>query len=147
MAAAVTGCPLGRAAQPVRARHAIQPAKTPLSSMTPTVVPRAGKPYLALGSPGGPTIIDTVLEAIVNGLDFGMNVQDAVNWPRFHHQWMPDELRVEPGYLPDSIALLAKRGYTVKRVSAQGEVAAIGFDNGWLEGAPDPRTEATAEGY
>jgi gamma-glutamyltranspeptidase/glutathione hydrolase len=127
--------------------NAIQPGKTPLSSMTPAIVLRAGKPYLALGSPGGPTIINTVLEVIVNVLDFGMNVQDAVNWPRFHHQWMPDELRMEPGYSPDTIALLEKRGYTVKRVAAQGEVAAIGFDNGWLEGAPDPRTEATAEGY
>jgi gamma-glutamyltranspeptidase/glutathione hydrolase len=127
--------------------NAIQPGKTPLSSMTPTIVLRDGKPYLALGSPGGPTIINTVLEVMVNVLDFGMNVQDAVNWPRFHHQWMPDELRLEPGYSPDTIALLEKRGYTVKLVSAQGEVAAIGFDNGWLEGAPDPRTEGTAEGY
>jgi gamma-glutamyltranspeptidase/glutathione hydrolase len=88
-----------------------------------------------------------VLEVIVNVLDFGMNVQDAVNWPRFHHQWMPDELRMEPGYSPDTVALLEKRGYTVKPGSAQGEVAAIGFNNGWLEGAPDPRTEGTAEGY
>ena len=94
--------------------NAIQPGKTPLSSMTPTIVLRDGKPYLALGSPGGPTIINTVLEVIVNVLDFGMNVQDAVNWPRFHHQWMPDELRMEPGYSPDTIALLEKRGYTVK---------------------------------
>ena len=127
--------------------NAIQPGKTPLSAMSPTIVLRDGKPYLALGSPGGPTIINTVLEVMVNVLDFGMNVQDAVNWPRFHHQWMPDELRVEPGYSPDTIALLEKRGYTVKLVGAQGEVAAIGFNNGWLEGAPDPRTEATAEGY
>jgi gamma-glutamyltranspeptidase/glutathione hydrolase len=127
--------------------NAIQPGKTPLSSMTPTIVLRDGKPYLALGSPGGPTIINTVLEVIVNVLDFGMNVQDAVNWPRFHHQWMPDELRMEPGYSPDTVALLEKRGYTVKPGSAQGEVAAIGFNNGWLEGAPDPRTEGTAEGY
>ena len=67
--------------------------------MTPTIVLKDGKPVLALGSPGGPTIINTVLEVIVNVLDFGMNVQDAVNWPRFHHQWMPDELRMEPGIL------------------------------------------------
>ena len=123
--------------------NAIQPGKTPLSSMTPTIVLRDGKPYLAVGSPGGPTIINTVLEVIVNVLDFGMNVQDAVNWPRFHHQWMPDELRMEPGYSPDTIALLERRGYTVKPASAQGEVAAIGFNND----APDPRAEATAEGY
>jgi gamma-glutamyltranspeptidase/glutathione hydrolase len=127
--------------------NAIQPGKTPLSSMTPTIVLRDGKPVLVLGSPGGPTIINSVLEVIVNVLDFGMNVQDAVNWPRFHHQWMPDELRMETGYSPDTVALLEARGYTVKRVNAQGEVAAIRFNNGWLEGAPDPRSEGTAEGH
>ena len=93
--------------------------------MTPTIVLKDGKPVLALGSPGGPTIINTVLEVIVNVIDFGMNVQDAVNWPRFHHQWLPDELRMEPGFSPDTVALLEKRGYTVKRVNAQGECAAI----------------------
>lgn len=127
--------------------NAIAPGKTPLSSMTPTIVLKDGKPVLALGSPGGPTIINSVLEVMVNVLDFGMNVQDAVNWPRFHHQWMPDELRMENGYSPDTIALLEKRGYTVRRATAQGDVAAIRFASGWLEGAPDPRTEATAEGH
>lgn len=127
--------------------NAIQPRKTPLSSMVPTIVLKDGKPVLALGSPGGPTIINSVLEVIVNVLDFGMNVQDAVNWPRFHHQWLPDELRMEPGYSPDTIALLEQRGYTVRRVGAQGEVAAIAFENGWLAGAADPRTEGTAEGH
>jgi gamma-glutamyltranspeptidase/glutathione hydrolase len=126
--------------------NAIAPHKTPLSSMTPTIVLKDGKPVLALGSPGGPTIINTVLEVTINFLDFQMNVQDAVNWPRFHHQWLPDELRMEPGYSPDTVALLEKRGYTVKRVNAQGECAAIAFHNGWLEGAPDPRTEGTAQG-
>jgi gamma-glutamyltranspeptidase/glutathione hydrolase len=127
--------------------NAIAPGKTPLSAMTPTIVLKDGNPVLAVGSPGGPTIINTVLEVIVNVLDFGMGVQDAVNWPRFHHQWMPDELRMEPGYSPDTIAILEKRGYTVKRVTAQGEAAAIHWNNGWLEGAPDPRTEGTAEGH
>jgi gamma-glutamyltranspeptidase / glutathione hydrolase len=126
--------------------NAIAPHKTPLSSMTPTIVLKDGKPVLALGSPGGPTIINTVLEVTINFLDFKMNVQDAVNWPRFHHQWLPDELRMEPGYSPDTVDLLEKRGYTVKRVNAQGECAAIAFTNGWLEGAPDPRTEGTAQG-
>jgi gamma-glutamyltranspeptidase/glutathione hydrolase len=130
-----------------REANAIQPNKRPLSSMTPTILLRDGKPWVALGSPGGPTIINTVLEVIVNLVDFGMNVQDAVSWPRFHHQWMPDDLSVEPGYSPDTIALLEQRGYTVKRTTSQGEVAAIRFENGWLEGAPDPRTEGTAEGY
>ena len=121
--------------------------------MTPTIVLRDGKPFLALGSPGGPTIINTVLEVMVNVIDFGMNVQDAVNWPRFHHQWLPDELRMEAGFSPDTVALLEKRGYHVKRADnqgrayTQGEVAAIAFQDGWLEGAADPRTEGTAEGY
>jgi gamma-glutamyltranspeptidase/glutathione hydrolase len=127
--------------------NAIAPGKTPLSAMTPTIVLKDGKPVLAVGSPGGPTIINTVLEVIVNVLDFGMGVQDAVNWPRFHHQWMPDELRMEPGYSPDTVALLEKRGYMVRRTTAQGEAAAIHWNNGWLEGAPDPRTEGTAEGH
>jgi len=127
--------------------NAIQPHKTPLSSMTPTVVMRGGKPYLALGSPGGPTIINTVLEVMVNVMDFRMNVQDAVNWPRFHHQWLPDQLSLEPGYSPDTVALLEKHGYTVRRVNAQGECAAILIEDGWYAGAADPRTEGTAQGY
>jgi gamma-glutamyltranspeptidase / glutathione hydrolase len=127
--------------------NAIQPRKTPLSAMTPTIVLKDGKPLLALGSPGGPTIINTVLEVMVNVLDFGMNVQDAVNWPRFHHQWMPDQLSMERGFSPDTVALLEKRGYTIRRVASQGECAAIQFENGWLLGAPDPRTEGTAKGF
>src|SRR4029077_1527734 len=111
--------------------NAIQPGKTPLSSMVPTIVLKDGRPVLAVGSPGGPTIINTVLEVIVNVLDFNMNVQDAVNWPRFHHQWLPDELRMESGYSPDTVALLQQRGYTVKRTTAQGEAAAIRFNQGW----------------
>jgi gamma-glutamyltranspeptidase/glutathione hydrolase len=127
--------------------NAIQPHKTPLSAMTPTIVMHDGTPYLALGSPGGPTIINTVLEVMVNVIDFHMNVQDAVNWPRFHHQWLPDQLSIEAGYSPDTVALLEKRGYTIRRVNAQGECAAILLENGWLQGAADPRTEGTAQGY
>jgi gamma-glutamyltranspeptidase/glutathione hydrolase len=126
--------------------NSIAPHKTPLSAMTPTIVLKDGKPFLALGSPGGPTIINSVLEVLVNVIDFNMNVQDAVNWPRFHHQHLPDEVRVEPGYSPDTVAILEKNGYTIKRANAQGEVAAIKFANGWLEGAADPRTEGTAAG-
>jgi gamma-glutamyltranspeptidase/glutathione hydrolase len=127
--------------------NAIQPGKTPLSSMTPTIVLRDGKPFAVLGSPGGPTIINTVLEVMINLIDWNMNVQDAVNWPRFHHQWLPDVLQMEAGYSPDTVDLLARRGYAVKRVTAQGECAAIGFANGWLEGAADPRSGGKAEGY
>jgi gamma-glutamyltranspeptidase/glutathione hydrolase len=126
--------------------NAIAPHKTPLSSMTPTIVLKDGKPFLALGSPGGATIVNSVLEVIVNVIDFNMNVQDAVNWPRFHHQHLPDDVRVEPGYSPDTVAILEKNGYTVRDSDSQGSVAAIGFNNGWLEGAADPRTEGTAAG-
>lgn len=127
--------------------NAIQPGKRPLSSMTPTLLLRNGAPWAALGSPGGPTIINTVLEVIVNLVDFGLDLGDAVARPRFHHQWMPDVLRLEPGFPPDTVAQLEKRGYTVRRESSQGEVAAIRFHDGWLEGAADPRTEGAAVGY
>ena len=127
--------------------NAIQPRKTPLSSMVPTIVMKDGKPLMALGSPGGPTIINTVLEVMVNVLDFGMNLQDAVDWPRFHHQWMPDTLSMERGYSPDTVAILEKHGYTIRRVAAQGDCNAILFENGWLDGAADPRGGGTAKGY
>ena len=127
--------------------NAIQPHKTPLSSMTPTIVTRDGKLYLVVGSPGGPTIINTVLEVLVNVIDFGMNIADAVDAPRLHHQWMPDVLRLERGFSPDTVALLKARGHTVEMENQQGEVAAIRVQDGWLEGDADPRTEGTAKGY
>ncbi len=127
--------------------NAIQPNKHPLSSMTPTIVLRDGKFYFAAGSPGGPTIINTVLQVIVNVLDFKMNLQQAVDWPRIHHQWLPDELRLEQGFSPDTIVLLKSRGHKVKLVSSQGEVAAILWDGAWMQGAADGLTEGTAKGF
>ena len=127
--------------------NAIAPQKTPLSSMVPTIMLKDGKPFLALGSPGGPAIINTVLEVMLNVIDFHMSLQDAVNWPRFHHQWLPDVLVMEPGYSPDTAALLESRGYQVRRIASQGDCAAILWEDGWLEGAADPRTEGTARGY
>ncbi len=127
--------------------NAIQPRKTPLSSMTPTIVLRDGKLYLVVGSPGGPTIINTVFEVLVNVIDFGMNIADAVDAPRLHHQWMPDVLRMERGFSPDTVALLKARGHAVELEDHQGEVAAIRVQDGWLEGDADPRTEGTARGY
>jgi gamma-glutamyltranspeptidase / glutathione hydrolase len=127
--------------------NAIQSRKTPLSSMTPTIVLRDEKLYLVAGSPGGPTIINTVLEIIVNVIDFGMNVADAVDAPRLHHQWMPDVLKMERGFSPDTVALLKARGHTIEFENSQGEVAAIRVNDGWLEGSADPRTEGTAKGY
>jgi gamma-glutamyltranspeptidase/glutathione hydrolase len=127
--------------------NTIQPHKIPLSSMTPTIVLHDGKLYAVLGSPGGPTIINTVLEVLINMIDFKMNVADAVAAPRFHHQWMPDRLQVERGFSPDTIGRLQAMGHKVEVINHQGEVGAIAVKDGWLEGAADPRTEGTARGY
>jgi gamma-glutamyltranspeptidase/glutathione hydrolase len=115
--------------------------------MCPTIVLRDGKFYFTVGSPGGPTIINTVLEVIADVLDFNMNIQQAVDWPRFHHQWLPDELRMERGFSPDTVALLESRGHKIKLESSQGEAAAILWDGVWLQGAADGRTEGTAKGF
>jgi gamma-glutamyltranspeptidase / glutathione hydrolase len=127
--------------------NAIAPRKRPLSSMTPTIVLRGGRFYMALGSPGGPTIINTVLQVLVNVVDFGMNIQEAVDWPRIHHQWLPDELIMERGFSPDTVALLKSRGHQVRIRQSIGDVAAVLSAEGWLQGAADGRSEATAEGY
>lgn len=127
--------------------NAIQPRKRPLSCMTPTIVLRGGRLYVILGSPGGPRIITTVLQVLVNILDFGMNLQDAVDWPRFHHQWLPDRLYVEPWFSPDTLALLESRGFQLEKVRSIGEVAAIRCEGGWIEGAADSRVEGKAAGY
>ncbi|OWK22222.1 hypothetical protein AJ88_16010 [Mesorhizobium amorphae CCBAU 01583] len=87
--------------------NAIQPKKTPLSSMSPTVVAKDGKPFMVIGSPGGSRIITITLEAIVNVVDHGMNIQEAIDAPRIHHQWLPDTVYVEPfGLSPDTEKLL-----------------------------------------
>lgn len=127
--------------------NSVAPHKTPLSSMTPTIITQDGKLYMVVGSPGGPTIINAVLEVILNVLDFGMNMQQAVDQPRLHHQWMPDSLSLENTISPDTIEILKQYGHTVKTTSSIAEVAAIRVFGDWLEGAPDGRTEATAKGY
>jgi gamma-glutamyltranspeptidase/glutathione hydrolase len=92
--------------------NAIAPGKRPLSSMTPTIVTEGGKPFLVTGSPGGPTIINTVLQVITNVIDFRMNVTGAVDAPRFHHQWQPDEIRHEPDFTTEeTVAQLKSEGY------------------------------------
>ena len=118
------------------------PGKRMLSSMTPTILARDGKLFLAIGSPGGRTIINTVLLAILDVVDFGMNVQEAIDAPRFHHQWLPDELRYEKfGLSPDTLALLSSRGHALKEVYVQGIAQAILYDAkaDLLEGASDRR--------
>jgi gamma-glutamyltranspeptidase/glutathione hydrolase len=131
--------------------NAIQPGKRPLSSMTPTLLVRDGKPYLALGAPGGSRIINGVLQVILNVVDFHMNVQDAVDWPRIHHQWMPDQLYVERGISPDTVERLRAMGHKIAPaegpVPVVARVEAILMDDGWLQGGADGRGSAKASGY
>ncbi|MGP3590568.1 gamma-glutamyltransferase [Vagococcus sp. WN89Y] len=121
--------------------NAVGPAKRPLSSMSPTIVLKDGKTWLVTGSPGGSRIITTVLQMVVNSIDFGMNVAEATNAPRFHHQWLPDELRVEKGFSPDTLKLLADKGQKVVVKEAMGSTQSIMVTpDGMLYGASDPRT-------
>ena len=129
--------------------NAIAPGKRPLSSMMPTILLKDGKPFLALGAPGGPVIITAILQVILNVIDFGMNVQDAVDFPREHQQWKPDRLDVEKGVSPDTIALLQRMGYTVEVGNPQvtARVEAIEISDGWVQGGHDGRGPGKAEGY
>ena len=116
------------------------PGKRPLSSMTPTIVLKDGKPVLVTGSPGGSRIISTVLQVIVNVLDYHMDVAAAVAAPRLHHQWLPDEVRVEHGFPDDVIAALKAKGHTVVEPMGQTSANSIAVTPNGLLGAPDPRT-------
>ncbi len=128
--------------------NAIEPGKRPLSAMTPTIVTRDGEFFMALGAPGGPRIISTVLQTILNVVDFGMNLRQAIDFPRFHHQWMPDELRIEDhGFSPDTIRLLEERGHTIKVTENWSRTMAIQAVDEGLVGAADARSDGLAVGY
>lgn len=106
--------------------NAIAPGKRPLSSMAPTIVAKNGKTYMVLGSPGGSRIISIVAQVIVDVIDYGMTIQEAVNAPRIHHQWLPDQITAEPFALSaDTVALLAARGHKVVTQSPWGAAEAI----------------------
>jgi gamma-glutamyltranspeptidase/glutathione hydrolase len=116
------------------------PGKRPLSSMSPTIILKDGKPVLVTGSPGGSRIISTVLQVIVNVLDYHMDVAAAVAAPRLHHQWLPDEVRIEQGFADDTLNALRAKGHRVVGPMGQTSANSIAVTtNGWL-GAPDPRT-------
>lgn len=128
----------------------IAPGKRMLSSMTPTILTRDGKLYLVLGSPGGTRIITTVLQVILNVVDFGMDVQQAVDAPRFHHQWLPDHLRLEEqGFPADVRQALEQLGHTLRVQADMGDVHAIMVDpaTGRRLGASDPRLDGRTVGY
>jgi len=123
------------------------PGKRPLSSMTPTIVLKDGKPVLVTGSPGGSRIISAVLQVVVDVLDYHMDVAAAVAVPRLHHQWMPDEVRIEHGFPADVIAALEAKGHVVKAPLGQTSANSIAVTENGLLGAPDPRTRgSTAAG-
>ena len=128
--------------------NAIEAGKRPLSSMTPTMVLKDGKPWLVTGSPGGARIITTVLQQIVNAVDFDMNPAAATNTPRFHHQWLPDELRLEVGFSPDTIQLLEDAGYEVSVKPSMGRTQTIQIIDDTMYGYSDPRNpDGSALGY
>jgi gamma-glutamyltranspeptidase/glutathione hydrolase len=120
--------------------NAVEARKRPLSSMSPTLVLKDGKPFLVTGSPGGARIITTTLQVIMNVIDHGMNIAEATLAPRIHHQWLPDELRIEEGISPDTIALLEAMGHTVAVKNTMGSTQSIMVTEDGLSGASDPRT-------
>jgi gamma-glutamyltranspeptidase/glutathione hydrolase len=116
------------------------PGKRPLSSMSPTIVLKDDKPVLVTGSPGGSRIISAVLQVTVNVLDYGMDVAAAVAAPRLHHQWLPDEVRVEHGFSEETLAALRAKGHRVIEPLGQTSANSIAVTDNGLLGAPDPRT-------
>ena len=119
--------------------NAIQGGKRPLSSMMPTMVLRDNKPWLVTGSPGGARIITTVLQTLINAMDFGMNPAENAATPRMHHQWQPDVLRVEKGFSPDTLNILEQLGYDIELKASMGRTQTIQIEHDGLHGYSDPR--------
>jgi gamma-glutamyltranspeptidase/glutathione hydrolase len=137
--------------------NAIGPGKRPLSAMTPTIVLRDGKLFLVLGSPGGARIITTVANILMGVIDYGMNIEEAVNAPRFHNQWMPDIVNVEQWFSPDAVRLVQQMGHKVEIGEtvagdwvpywSDGECIAIDLKTNERLGASDVRNNGKAVGY
>ena len=129
--------------------NAIAPGKRPLSAMTPTIVLKDGKLFLVLGSPGGPRIITTVANILMGIVDYGMDIQQAVNAPRFHHQWLPDQIFLEPGISPDTVKMLEGMGHKIRTRDqwSDGECVAVDLKSGERLGASDSRNNGKAVGF
>ena len=127
--------------------NAVAPGKRPLSSMSPTIVLRDGQPILAVGAAGGPTIISQTLLAIINTVDFGLSVREAIASARFHHQWKPDELKIERAIAPEVRDELRKRGHILSETDSFGACQAVAREEGAFVGAADPRNSGTALGW
>ncbi|MCL4685515.1 gamma-glutamyltransferase [Myxococcota bacterium] len=133
-----------------RGQNAVAPGKRPLSSMTPTILLEDGRVRMVTGSPGGPRIISTTLLTILNVFDHGMDVSEAVAAPRFHHQWEPDELRIERAIPVDVRDALRRRGHHVvvsERNWSSAQAIVIDPETGWHLGGSDPRSDGLAKGY
>jgi len=122
----------------------VEPGKRMLSSMTPTIVKKDGKNFLITGSPGGSRIITTTLQVLMNVIDHHMNIQSAVSAPRIHHQWLPDEIRIEDGISPDTITLLEAKGHTISQQDAMGAAQSILIRDGEYHGGADPRRSTSS---
>jgi gamma-glutamyltranspeptidase/glutathione hydrolase len=130
--------------------NAIEGGKRPLSAMSPTIVVKDGKLFMVLGSPGGPRIITTVANILMGVIDYGLSIQEAVNAPRFHHQWLPDSISMERvGFSPDTIRLLSNRGHKLDFTGywSDGECIAIDQKTGERLGGTDGRNNGRAVGY
>ena len=127
--------------------NAIAPGKRMLSSMTPTLVLDKGKVVLVVGTPGGTTITTSVFQTLVDILEFGLSTEDAVNKPKFHHQWLPDEIYVEPAFPANTREELKKMGYTITQRGSIGRTEVIKVTGNRIEAVGDGRGDDTAEGY
>ncbi len=128
--------------------NAIAPGKRMLSSMTPTLVLKAGKPFLVVGTPGGTTIPTSVFQTLINIIDFGMTTEDALYQPKFHHQWLPDVIEVEKAFPLSTRLELEKMGYSIKERGSIGRTEIIKVrDDGTIEAVADNRGEDAAAGY
>jgi gamma-glutamyltranspeptidase/glutathione hydrolase len=119
--------------------NALAPGKRMMSTMAPTIVFKDDKPWLITGTPGGSTILNTILQVIVNVVDYDLNVAEATHAPRIHQQWRPNDLEVEPNFNPDTIRLLKAKGHDVDAEETRGSAQSILIENGRFYGAADPR--------
>jgi gamma-glutamyltranspeptidase/glutathione hydrolase len=127
--------------------NAIAPGKRMLSSMTPSLVLKDGKPFLVIGTPGGTTIPTSVYQGIINVIDFHMNASDAINKPKFHHQWLPDEVMIERDFNPETRKQLEAMGYKLTERGAWSATEAIRVVNGKKETAADKRGDDSVAGF